>query len=146
MNTVPVHPNFLSAEEYNSLVQSVDEYLISHPVSQSKALGYLRDHLMNETFRRLDEDPATEGNMIPVPDDLHGEECAAFLMDIWMVLLPMIRPLPRYQKQAAVLRLMLVQLLANLRCQASIPGAELSTMRTAETLRERRIAEEGIEP
>ncbi len=137
MNTVPVHPNFLSAEEYNSLVQSVDEYLISHPKSQSKTLGHLRDHLMDETFRRLDEDPATEGNMIPVPDDLHGEECAAFIMDVWKVLLPMIRPLPRYKNQAAVLRLMLDQLLANLRCQASIPGAELSTMRTAETLRER---------
>ena len=100
---------------------------------------------MNETFRRLDEDPATEGNMIPVPDDLHGEECAAFIMDIWMLLSPMIRPLPRYQKQAAVLRLMLIQLLPISDRQASIPGAELSTMRTAETLRERRIAEQSIE-
>ena len=38
MNTVSVHPNFLSAEEYNSLVQSVDEYLIAHPDTEPKAL------------------------------------------------------------------------------------------------------------
>jgi len=145
MKTLPVHPNYLSAEEYGTLVHAVDKYLFTHPHEHSKAIGYFRDHLMREAERRLDEDPATEGNMTKVPDDLHGSECVDFIMDIWMVLSPMIRPLPGYQKEAAILRLMLIQLLANLRCQASIPGHELSTMRTAETLRERRIAEQSIE-
>ena len=145
MKTLPVHPNYLSAEEYGTLVHAVDQYLFANPHTQSKAIGYFRDHLMSEAERRLDEDPATEGNMTKVPDDLHGAECAAFIMDIWGCLSPLMRPLPGYQKEAAILRLMLVQLLANLRCQASIPGHELSTMRTAETLRERRIAEQSIE-
>lgn len=145
MKIIPAHPDFLNADEYAALVERFDRVLIEHGKQCSKGTWDLRDHFQTEVDRLMDADPSREGSMIEVPTHLKGHDAAAFVSDLWTVLNGMLQPMPSMQKESAVLRLLFLQVLINLTKQASIAGAELSSMDTVEVLAERAIAEQGIE-